>query len=64
MPLFQVVPSKLNKRQNKKQNTKTNKYGGFMAKWGGPSGNLTWPLNPAKKQKEKNKTRKQNKKQN
>ena len=22
-----------------------------MAKWGGPSGNLTWPLNPSKNNK-------------
>ena len=37
-----------------------------MAKWDGPSGNLTWPLNPSKKTKaktkEKNKT--QQKQQN
>ena len=26
-----------------------------MAKWGGPSGNLTWPLNPSKKPKAKTK---------
>ena len=24
-----------------------------MAKWGGPLGHLTWPLNPPKKQKSK-----------
>ena len=26
-----------------------------MAKWGGPSGNLTWPLNPTNKTKAKTK---------
>ena len=31
-----------------------------MAKWGGPSGNLTWPLNSSKKTESKNKTKKQN----
>ena len=30
-----------------------------MAKWGGPSGNLTWPLNPSNKKQ----TQKQKKKQ-
>ena len=40
-----------------------------MAKWGGPSGNLTWPLNPFQKSKSKHKRRnktqqsKQNKQQ-
>ena len=28
-----------------------------MAKWGGPSGNLTWPLNPSNKNKSKSKRR-------
>ena len=38
-------------RQGKKQKQK--KYGGFRAKWGGPLGHLTWPLNPPKKTKTK-----------
>ena len=29
-----------------------------MAKWGVPSGDLTWPLNPAKKTKSKNNAKK------
>ena len=44
-------------KQRKKQNQKkTKEYGGFRAKWGGPLGHLTWPLNPPKK----NKTTKKN----
>ena len=33
--------------------TNKNKWGGFRAKWGGSSGHLPWPLNPPKKQKQK-----------
>ena len=49
-----------------KTKTKQNKQGGFRAKWGGPSGHLTWPLNPPKKTKKtkqnpKNKQKKQKK---
>ena len=37
----------------------------FRAKWGGPSGNLTWPLNPPKKTKKKQKNKnKKNKQKN
>ena len=30
------------------------KSGGFVAKWGGPSGHLTWPLRPPERSKTKN----------
>ena len=69
-PHLTLKPSK--KKQKKKQKNKkqkqqktTNKWGGFRAKWGGPSGHLTWPLNPPKKKtkkKQKNKKQKTNKK--
>ena len=39
------------RKQRKK--TKTKQIGGFRAKWGGPSGHLTWPLNPSKETKNK-----------
>ena len=41
-----------NKKENKRTKQRTKK-GWFRAKWGGPSGHLTWPLNP-KKQRRKN----------
>ena len=52
-----VVLVKTKKRQPKNKNLpKTNQKtkGGFRAKWGGPLGHLTWPLNLQEKQKTKN----------
>ena len=62
-PHLTLKPSKKNKKLNKKQKQQKNKYGEFRAKWGGPSGHLTWPLNPPKKHKNKKtkKTKKQGK---
>ena len=69
-PHLTLKPSKKNKKNNKKRNKtktkqKTNKEG-LRAKWGGPSGHLTWPLNPPKKNtkttKQKKKTKKNQKK--
>ena len=56
------------KEREKKRTNKT-KQGGLRAKWGGPSGHLTWPLNPhktnppppKKQKKEKGKTQKKHK---
>ena len=62
-PHLTLKPSK--KKKNTKKTTKKQKQknkGGFRAKWGGPLGHLTWPLNPPKKQntkkQKKNKTKK------
>ena len=46
-----------NKTKNKKQKRQTIIKKGFRAKWGLPSGHLTWPLNP-KNKKLKNKKQK------
>ena len=61
---FSVLNNQKNKTKKKKQNKKNNKNkkGGFRAKWGGPLGHLTWPLNPPKKQKNKTKNKKQKQK--
>ena len=49
---FLCILSKQNKKlqQNKE---------GLRAKWGGPSGHLTWPLNPPNKRNDKTKQSKQ-----
>ena len=52
------------KKENQKKTNKKNKYGGFRAKWGGPSGHLTWPLNPPKKQQKTKKTKQKKQKTN
>ena len=44
---------KLNKTNPPKRET-NQKKGGFRAKWGGPSGHLTWPLNPPPKKEQCN----------
>ena len=51
------------RNKNKTKQTKKNKLGGFSAKWGGPSGHLTWPLNPPRKTKKTNHKKQTNKKQ-
>ena len=38
-------------KPSKKKLNKRPKKGGFRAKWSGPSGHLTWPLNPPQKTK-------------
>ena len=43
---FRITKQRKEQKQTKKQ--KNNKEGGFRAKWGGPLGHLTWPLNPPK----------------
>ena len=61
--VFFVLNNRKKTKPPKKQHNKNNKnkQGGFRAKWGGPSGHLTWPLNPPKKTNKKNKTKKQKK---
>ena len=49
------------KTKHKKQ--KINKFGGFRAKWGGPLGHLTWPLNPPKQKRNNNKKKQRKQKQ-
>ena len=62
-PHLTFKPSKKQTQiQNKKQKAKTKKEG-LRAKWGGPSGHLTWPLNPQTKTKTKRTKTKKKKKQ-
>ena len=56
-------PKKRKNKKNYQKNTKKKKEGGLRAKWGGPSGHLTWPLNPPKKT-QKQKKKKRNKRKN
>ena len=51
--VFCLLKAKKRKEKKQKQN-KTKKYGGLRAKWGGPSGHLTRPLTPPKKQQKTN----------
>ena len=59
--VFFVVFKSEERKGNKKNKNKTNqrKKGGFRAKWGGPLGHLTLPLNPPKKTKKTKKTKTQ-----
>ena len=49
-------------RKNNQKKKQKNKQGGFRAKWGGPSGHLTWPLTPPKKAQANKPPKKQTKK--
>ena len=52
-------PKTETKTKTKKQQKQIRK---FRAKWGGPLGHLTWPLNPPKKNKKKQNNKKQKQK--
>ena len=58
--LLLLHANKGKKQQKRTKKGRKNKRGGFRAKWGGPLGRLTWPLNPPKKETEKIKKTKKN----
>ena len=54
--------SSINSKE-KKEKQKKGKKGGFRARWGGPLGHLTWPLNPPKEKQNRKQKINKNKKQ-
>ena len=62
MPFARGKTFSMRSKERKKNKKKAKKKGGFRAKWGGPSGRLTWPLNPPKQTNKPQKKLKEEKK--